>query len=580
MPEPQSVLVPGSPSDSAKLDFEAKVTASIEQLDFVAYYENNAGRLVVDPEEAKVEFGEEISKKLKLTADGTTVLWPQPADDPDDPQNWSDVRKGFQLFIITLAAIVPDFDNGIVPGSPSDSAKLDFEAKVTASIEQLDFVAYYENNAGRLVVDPEEAKVEFGEEISKKLKLTADGTTVLWPQPADDPDDPQNWSDVRKGFQLFIITLAAIVPDFDNGIGTAALFAIARQFKTTTGEINDLTLNWSIFLIGWGGIFAVMLIRRYGRLPVLFWSQTLSLAFLFGNTFSQDLPTFAAMRCLSGFFGATLQVTGLYVITDMFPFHLQARKLNIWTMGFIASPFLSPMAFGFLVARANWRWCYGIACMYGAVVLALIVLFGEETMYDRTLKDSRPYPLPKSWVRRRFELLIGIVGARMAKLRASWKDVSIIWVHLAWRPHVFGILLFEAMLFGFSIGTNATNNVFLSQSPPVGYGFDQIRIAGCYATPIVGVILGELLGRYINDWIMHLSIRRNSGVFEAESRLWACYIAVVFYTCGMILLGAGLQKHISIAAFIIGWGLVEIATMINTTVVYAYLNDSFPRFKA
>lgn len=49
----------------------------------------------------------------------------------------------------------------------------------------------------------------------------------------------------------------------------------------------------------------------------------------------------------------------------------------------------------------------------------------------------------------------------------------------------------------------------------------------------------------------------------------ACYIAVAFYTCGMILLGAGFQKHLSIAAFIIGWGLVEIATILNTTVVCA-----------
>jgi hypothetical protein len=61
------------------------------------------------------------------------------------------------------------------------------------------------------------------------------------------------------------------------------------------------------------------------------------------------------------------------VVTDIYPFHLQARKvgelilqvrcpfkgirsfkLNIWTMGFIISPFLSPFAFGFLVARARY----------------------------------------------------------------------------------------------------------------------------------------------------------------------------------------------------------------------------------
>ncbi|KIP03999.1 hypothetical protein PHLGIDRAFT_129814 [Phlebiopsis gigantea 11061_1 CR5-6] len=464
--------------------------------------------------------------------------------------------------------------------APSDEEKVaEIETKEDASIEQIDFFAYYENNAGRLVVDPEEAKVEFGEAVAKTLKLSEDGSTVLWPQPSDDPEDPQNWSDFRKGLQLLIIILAAIVPDFDNGTGTAVIFAVARQFRTTTGEINDLTNNWSIFLLGWGGIFAVMAMRRYGRLPVLFWSQVLSLAFLLGNTFSPNLPVFAAMRCLNGFFGTTPQVTGMYVVTDMFPFHLQARKLNTWTMGFIVSPFLSPFAFGFLVARANWRWGYGIACMYGAAVLILIVLFGEETMYDRSLRDPKPYPRPSSRLKARFETLIGIAGAKMARFRASWRELVLVWVNLAWRPHVFGILLFEALLFGFGIGINGTNNIFLSQPSPVGYGFDQIKIAGCYATPVVAVVLGELVGRYLNDWIMHVSIRRNNGFFVAESRLWACYVAVAFYTCGMILLGAGFQKHLNIAAFIIGWGLVEIATILNTTVVYAYLNDSFPRFK-
>lgn len=50
-------------------------------------------------------------------------------------------------------------------------------------------------------------------------------------------------------------------------------------------------------------------------------------------------------------------------------------------MGFIISPFLSPFAFGFLVARTTWRWAYGIGCLYGLVVLILIVFFMEET-YD------------------------------------------------------------------------------------------------------------------------------------------------------------------------------------------------------
>jgi MFS family permease len=48
-------------------------------------------------------------------------------------------------------------------------------------------------------------------------------------------------------------------------------------------------------------------------------------------------------------------------------------------MGFIISPFLSPFAFGFLVAKQNWRWAYGIGSMYGAVVCLLIIFFMDET---------------------------------------------------------------------------------------------------------------------------------------------------------------------------------------------------------
>ncbi|KAF9026145.1 MFS general substrate transporter [Hymenopellis radicata] len=464
---------------------------------------------------------------------------------------------------------------------------------IHSSAEEIDLASFHEKNAGRLVIDPQEAKIEFGEAVASRLKLSRDGQKVLWPQPTDSLRDPQNWSDTKKNFHLFVMTLAAIVPDFDSGIGIASLFPLAAQFNTTVGEINNLTSNWSIFLLGWGGLAAVMVIRRYGRLPVLFWSQVLSLGFLVGCTFAPNLRTFAAMRCLTAFFGYApptgygnlvfitclgsmlTSSKGLYVVTDLFPFHLQARKLNVWTMGFIISPFLSPFAFGFLVARTTWRWAYGIGCLYGLVVLVLIVLFMNETMYDRTVK-----PIPEAQttgLRYRIESLVGITGVKMAKYRISWTESIISPLNVVWRPHLLAILIFEGVLFGFSIGINVTNVVFLGEPAPVGFGWSQFAIAGGYGTPIVAVIVGELVGRYMNDWIMNVSIRRNSGVFEAESRLWACYLALPLYICGFVTLGAAVQKHLSPGALIMGWGIAELATMINTVAVYAYCNDCFPK---
>ncbi|KIJ61484.1 hypothetical protein HYDPIDRAFT_177044 [Hydnomerulius pinastri MD-312] len=462
-----------------------------------------------------------------------------------------------------------------------ESSSINKEASAEAAVtsvndndSEIDLLSYHEKNAGRLVIDPQEAVIEFGEAVAAKLKLTADGSKVLWPQPLDDPNDPQNWSDRRKAVQLLIATLAAIVPDFDSGIGIATLFPLAEQYGTTTLVINDLTSNWSIFLLGWGSIFAVMLMRRYGRLPILFWSQLLALLFLIGCAVAPNLNTFAAMRCLAAFVGTTPQVTGLYIVTDIFPFHLQARKLSIWTFGFVVSPFISPFLFGFLVAKANWRWSWGIGCIYGGIVLSIIIFFGEETMYDRTL---RPVPKrPTEGLRYRIETLFGITGLKMAKYRPSWWEVVFCPFNLVWRPHLLSILVFEAFVFGFSAGLNVTNVVFFSSPPPLGFGFSQNVVAGFYATPIVGVLLGEITGRHLNDWIMYLSIKRNNGVFEAESRLWACYVAMPIYICGFLVLGFGLQ-HLNTPAVIIGWGIAEVAIMVNTIAVYAYCNDCFPK---
>lgn len=40
----------------------------------------------------------------------------------------------------------------------------------------------FKPEAGRLVIDPAEARVEYGDEIASKLKTNRAGTKILWPQ--------------------------------------------------------------------------------------------------------------------------------------------------------------------------------------------------------------------------------------------------------------------------------------------------------------------------------------------------------------------------------------------------------------
>lgn len=75
-------------------------------------------------------------------------------------------------------------------------------------------------------------------------------------------------------------------------------------------------------------------------------------------------------------------------------------------------------------------------------------------MYDRHLKPP-PVP-PYTGLTYRIKTLIGITGAKMAKYRTPLYECVMSPLRVAWRPHLLMALVFEAMLFGFSIGINAS----------------------------------------------------------------------------------------------------------------------------
>lgn len=55
------------------------------------------------------------------------------------------------------------------------------------------------------------------------LKTTADGKTILIPQPSLDPNDPLNWSYLKKHIILFVISITAFMPDFGSSMGIITL---------------------------------------------------------------------------------------------------------------------------------------------------------------------------------------------------------------------------------------------------------------------------------------------------------------------------------------------------------------------
>ena len=94
------------------------------------------------------------------------------------------------------------------------------------------------------------------------------------------------------------------------------------------------------------------------------------------------------------------------------------------------------------------------------------------------------------------------------------------------------------------MGINTTLAIFL---PPV-YDFGLREIGFFYFTPVTAVILGELAGHYLHDFIARQYIRTHGGRFEPEVRLRA--VAAALLAAGLLAgFGGGVQSLAFLALF-------------------------------
>lgn len=153
------------------------------------------------------------------------------------------------------------------------------------------------------------------------------------------------------------------------------------------------------------------------RAPTLFWTNLLGFAFSIGIAASPDFKTFYAMRALTGFFITSGQTISIAFIRDMFFFHERARKIGLWALLYIASPFWGPMIGNFVVGGTNsWQNVFWVGAGVCALQMVFILSFLDETWYNRNIPVSRQPPRGKGFTSR----LSRIVGVWELRHRTTY----------------------------------------------------------------------------------------------------------------------------------------------------------------
>ncbi|KAL8673339.1 MAG: hypothetical protein Q9168_002218 [Polycauliona sp. 1 TL-2023] len=398
-------------------------------------------------------------------------------------------------------------------------------------------------------------------------KTASDGRTVLIPQPSDDAGDPLNWTQARKHAVLAVVIACTFLPDYGSATGAITLIEQGAEYGITPDQVNH-SQSGNQFMLGAGGVVAVMLSAYFGRLPVLFWFMVVATATAAGQAGSHGFNGFFVPRVLNGFFAGAAQGSGLMFIKDLFFLHEHARKINIWQAFVILSPYLGPLLASFMLTQLSWRWPFWVYTIETAICLLAVVVWGEETYYDRRLPAEKQ-PARESRLLR----LIGVEQWHSRHLRKGFGEAMMGALRTISRPVVLLANLYYMFTFAWVVGINATLALFLTSS----YDFGPKQIGFFYFSPIIGTLLAEGIGHYLHDSLARIYIRGHRGRLEPEARLSVIYTALPFVLTGLVVLGFALERKWHYMVTAVSWGMYVFGTMVVSVGVSAYLLDAYPR---
>ncbi|KAK3082325.1 Citrinin biosynthesis cluster MFS transporter mrr1 [Coniosporium uncinatum] len=309
-----------------------------------------------------------------------------------------------------------------------------------------------------------------------------DPNLIEWDGP-DDPENPLNFSPMRKWIITISMGLMTFVITFASSVFSTATQPTAREFGVST-EVT--TLGTSLFVLGFavGPIIWGPLSELYGRKVPLFIGYTLFGIFQIPVAVAVNLETIMLCRFFGGVFGsAPLGIVG-GALADFWGPVDRGVAVCIFAGATFIGPVAGPIMGGFItMSHLGWRWTAWItmimAAFFGVIGLFLI----PETF--------APLLLQKRAKKIRFETKNWAIHAKADESKVDLKTIVQKYLlrpfaMLVMEPILLVVTLYMALIYGILY-------LFFTVYPIT---FQQQRgwNAGVGALPFLGILIGVVLG--------------------------------------------------------------------------------------
>ena len=211
------------------------------------------------------------------------------------------------------------------------------------------------------------------------------------PPPCDEVADraPSATAGEANGPGTLAATVAGSSLAFVVGsIVNVALPAMQREFGTDAGGAQWIV---NAYLLPLGALVLIggALGDHYGRRRMFLIGLAVFGAACLACALAPSLPLLLAARALLGVAAALVAPNSLSIIADAFSGTARAKAVGTWAAAGAIAGAVAPVAGGWIVDQASWRWAFGAVVPFAALAL----LIAQRTVRESVAAGSERAPL-------------------------------------------------------------------------------------------------------------------------------------------------------------------------------------------
>ncbi|EXJ90107.1 hypothetical protein A1O3_03176 [Capronia epimyces CBS 606.96] len=410
----------------------------------------------------------------------------------------------------------------------------------------------------------------------KKSDLDGGYTIVTWYSDTD-PDNPQNWSPVKKGWISFVILLYTFTVYVGSSLYVASIPDILKAFDVAP-VIGSLGL--SLYVIGYG--LGPMLFSPLSEIPAVGRNAPYIVSFFtfvilcIPTCLVDNMPGLLVLRFLLGFFGSPCLATGGASYGDFYGAREMPYVIALWGGGATLGPALGPLIGGFAVQSMSWRWSSWELLWLSGLSLGLMFVSLPETSSD-TILLYRARRLRVLTSRTDIKAESEIRQAKLSALDIALQALIKPWQINALDPAVLFTTIYTALTYGIYYS-------FFESFPIVYgklYGFNLGEVGLAFLAVLVGLVSAvTLYCSYFYFWAAKRLARAaaKSGSVPPEARIWPGLIATFLIPIGLFIFAWTARKHVHWIFSLLGVAINMVGVFTITQCMFIYLPFTYPRY--